>query len=379
MSPSNKKKHSKNATKATKSTQPLANASPLDSGNHTPFLSDDNSSPASATRIAFQEFIQLADLDDVADFIDAAASTSDGGNLKLLWKRAFEEGLRVGRQLYVGAVNKLNEAHNGGYEEGYNEGRRDEQMDWIIDSQGLHGDQPPSCEDSSTQTEPPSLVDASASTSDTDTAINEPTPTPINPPPPTILVITVDSGTQTQNDDDSPPLLPVIPTAPVLKPPPKMEPHPPPLPSMQPLKPKPYKRQDLASEPHPQPSPAHFDWANDAASLPILPRNPPPRDLSVLRSSSQQPFSSLQRRNKKSKKHFSQPFRCHHSSSVPHQNFFQARYLPFRSSSAPFVPAPRSRSPSTLNWEDDPRLSDLSRALRALGWIRPPAARAPPW
>jgi len=354
MSPSNKKKHTKNATKATKSTQPLANTSPLDSGNHTPFLSDDNSSPASATRIAFREFIQLANLDDVADFIDAAASTSDGGNLKLLWKRAFEEGLRVGRQLYVGAVNKLNEAHNGGYEEGYNEGRRDEQMDWIIDSQGLHGDQPPSCEDSSTQTEPPSLVDASASTSDTDTAINEPTPTPINPPPPTILVITVDSGTQTQNDDDSPTLPPVIPIAPVLKPPPKMEPH-------------------------PQPSPAHFDWANDAASLPILPRNPPPRDLSVLRSSSQQPFSSLQRRNKKSKKHFSQPFRCHHSSSVPHQKNFQARYLPFRSSSAPFVPAPRSRSPSTLNWEDDPQLSDLSRALRALGWIRPPAARAPPW
>jgi hypothetical protein len=32
-----------------------------------------------------------------------------------------------------------------------------------------------------------------------------------------------------------------------------------------------------------------------------------------------------------------------------------------------------------LNWEDDPRLSDLSRALKALGWIRPPAARAPPW
>src|ERR1700678_4502290 len=179
MSPGNKKKHSKNATEATKSMQPLANTSPLDSGNHTPSLSDDNSSPAPTTCITFREFLQLADLDDVEDFIDAAASSSDGGNLKLLWKRAFEEGLRVGRQLYLGAVDKLNEAHNKGYEEGYNEGRRDEQMDWIIDSQGLHGDQPPSCEDSSTQTEPPSLVDASASTSYTDTTVNEPTPTPI--------------------------------------------------------------------------------------------------------------------------------------------------------------------------------------------------------
>src|SRR5271168_1498475 len=343
MSPSNKKKHTKNATKATKSTQPLANTSPLDSGNHTPSLSNDNSSPASATRIAFREFIQLANLDDVEDFIDAAASTSDGSNLKLLWKHAFEEGLRVGRQLYVGAVDKLNEAHNKRYEEGYNEGRRDEQMDWIIDSQGLHGDQPPSCEDSSTQTEPPSLVNASASTSDTDTAVNEPMPTPIDPPPPTIPTITVDNSTQTQNDvdDDSPLLPPVIPTAPVLKPPPKMEPRPPPLPSMQPLKPKPYKRQDVASEPHPQPSPAHFDWANDAASLPILPRNPPPRDFSVLRSSSTRPFSSLQRRNRKPKKHFFQPFKIYHMSSVRRQNNFQARPLPSYASSVPFIQRPR--------------------------------------
>ena len=355
MSPSDKKRHSKNATEATKSTQPLANTSPLDSGNHTPFLSDDNSSPASATHIAFREFIQLADLDDVADFIDAAASTSDGGNLKLLWKRAFEEGLRVGRQLYVGAVNKLNEAHNGGYEEGYNEGRRDEQMDWIIDSQGLHGDQPPPREESGAQTDPPSLVDASVYAVNTDTTTSS-TSAQINPLP-SVPIITVDNSTQTQNDVDNDSLPPplVILTAPVLKPSPK-------------------------TEPHPQPLPAHFDWANDAVSLPILPSKPPPRDLSVLRSSSQQPFSSLQRRNKKSKKHFSQSFRCYHSSSVPHQIFFQARYLPFCSSSAPFVPAPCSRSsPSTLNWEDDPRLSDLSRALRTLGWIRPSAARAPPW
>jgi hypothetical protein len=27
-------------------------------------------------------------------------------------------------------------------------------------------------------------------------------------------------------------------------------------------------------------------------------------------------------------------------------------------------------SSATLNWEEDPRLSELSRALKALGWVR---------
>src|SRR5271155_4549633 len=341
MSPSNKTKQSK--TKAAKYPQPLANTSALERNNHTVSPSNDNPSSTSLMRITFRQYLELAKLCDIKFSTDAASSTPDGENLKHLWARAFQEGFRVGHQLHEKTAEKIKEAHNKGYEEGYSEGHRDEEINRRCEGHGEFCAPLQVRQDSGTQTEPPSLVDASAST------------------------------------DDSLPLPPVIPTAPVLKPPPKTEPRPPPLPSMQPLKPKPYKRQDLASEPHPQPSPAHFDWANDAASLPILPRNPPPRDLSVLRSSSQQPFSSLQRRNKKSKKHFSQPFRCHHSSSVPHQKNFQARYLPFRSSSAPFVPAPRSRSPSTLNWEDDPQLSDLSRALRALGWIRPPAARAPPW
>src|ERR1700678_509458 len=50
-------------------------------------------------------------------------------------------------------------------------------------------------QDSSTQNEPPSFVDASASTSDADTAVNEPTPTQINSPPPE-PTITPESSTQ---------------------------------------------------------------------------------------------------------------------------------------------------------------------------------------
>src|SRR5271168_1819975 len=120
-------------------------------------------------------------------------------------------------------------------------------------------------------------------------------------PPPPVPIVTVDSSTQTQDDDnDSPPLPPVTSTAPVLDPPPQTE-----------------------SRPHPPPSPARFDWANDtAASLPILPSNPPPRDLSCLRSSSSRPFSSLQRRNKKPKKYFFRPFKNYNTPSVHCQNIF---------------------------------------------------------
>src|ERR1700678_4240187 len=216
MAPSNKPKKQ---AKAKTAAFPFANTSPLNSGNHTASPSNDISSPASATRVAFCHFIEIAELGNIKLFLKTAASTSDSENLKLLWARAFKEGLRVGHELYVGAVAKLNEAHNEGYEEGYNEGRRDEQGDWIMDGYGLQGEQPPVCEESGTQTEPPSLVDSSTSTSDTDTAVNEPTLTPINPPP--VPTVPVDRSTQTQDDDvDSPPLPPVTPTVPVFDPPP---------------------------------------------------------------------------------------------------------------------------------------------------------------
>src|ERR1700678_2167090 len=222
MAPSNRpKKQAKAKTVAIS----LANTGTLDSNTTTASLPNDIPSPAPAMRVTFREFIAIAELGNIKDFLETAASTSDGENLKILWARTFKEGLRVGHELYVGAVAKLNEAHNEGYEEGYNEGRRDEQGDWIINGYGLHGEQPPACEDSSTQTKRPSLVDASASTSDTDTAVNEPTPTPVNPPPP-VPTVTVDRSTQTQDDDnDRPPLPPVIPTAPVFRPPPKTEPR----------------------------------------------------------------------------------------------------------------------------------------------------------
>src|ERR1700678_785973 len=125
MAPSNKPKKQ---AKAKTAAFPLANTSPLDSGNHTASPSNNILSPASATRVAFRDFIEIAELGNIKLFLETAASTSDGENLKILWARAFKEGLRVGHELYVGAVESLNMAHNEGYEEGYNEGRRDEEI-----------------------------------------------------------------------------------------------------------------------------------------------------------------------------------------------------------------------------------------------------------
>ncbi len=141
------------------------------------------------------------------------------------------------------------------------------------------------------------------------------------------------------------------------------------------------------SQPSPIPDPMHsppptaLNWADDAASLPIslpiLPSSPPPRDFSVLRSSARKPFSSLQRRNKRSQVHFFQPFhnRQHFTS---HQNLSHHRFSPSQVSSTPFRSAqvyprctPRFSSSSALNWDEDPRLLNLSQALKALGWIRP--------
>jgi hypothetical protein len=96
------------------------------------------------------------------------------------------------------------------------------------------------------------------------------------------------------------------------------------------------------------PLPTPPNWADDAASLPtqILSSPLPARDFSGLRSSKPNPFSSLQRRLKNRTSRGRQSHRHHFN----------------------------IKTYSHLNWESDPRLSDLSRSLKALGWIRAPQA-----
>jgi hypothetical protein len=100
---------------------------------------------------------------------------------------------------------------------------------------------------------------------------------------------------------------------------------------------------------------APFDWATDTFSPSTLPLiiSKQPRDLSSLRSSSKNPFSSLHRR--------------HHYLKRP-KNISSHHYTQFHPTHPPFYHTPPL---TNLNWHHDPRLSELSRVLRSLGWSHP--------
>ena len=109
-----------------------------------------------------------------------------------------------------------------------------------------------------------------------------------------------------------------------------------------------------------------LDWAEDAKSLPTIPLPPslyPPCDLSVLRSSSSSPFSSLQHCSKCFTHYFHLSRHCHsHFNSNP---FYTSHYNSFKQ----FQPYFYTKTYPHLNWESDPWLSDPSLSLKALGWI----------
>ena len=117
-------KHQSKPTNTSLSTAIATNITPLD-----------NTSP---TRVAFREFIELADLNSIKNFITTASSSSEGENLKLLWGRAFKEGLIAGHQLYGKAEERLKEVHEEGFQAGYEEGQRDERGDWALEGHGIH-------------------------------------------------------------------------------------------------------------------------------------------------------------------------------------------------------------------------------------------------
>ena len=111
-----------------------------------------------------------------------------------------------------------------------------------------------------------------------------------------------------------------------------------------------------------------FYWADDANELPTSSIEPTkcPRDLSSLCSSNflKNPFSSLQRRHRKFNKKRSHLFNSKHQYYCHH--IFPAHYSHSQKLHHQFRP-PLSAS---LNWDQDPRLFDLSNILKALGWIR---------
>ena len=108
-----------------------------------------------------------------------------------------------------------------------------------------------------------------------------------------------------------------------------------------------------------------LNWANNVASLPtqVLPSPLPPRDFSGLRSPNSNQFSSLRYR-------FKRFTHCAHQSHRRCSRFNLNSFIsPHYNSFKPFQPHFQSKTHSHLNWESDPRLSDLSHSLKALVWI----------
>ena len=115
-----------------------------------------------------------------------------------------------------------------------------------------------------------------------------------------------------------------------------------------------------------------FNWADDAEApqTTLTTHTKHPRDLSGLRSSSMNPFSSLRRRcrNRRKPRHFSS-FRhqsnCQHIPLYPHNCYSSNPRAPHQNLHCQW----QHPVSTPLHWDQDPRLADLSKALHALGWV----------
>ncbi|KAJ7875185.1 hypothetical protein B0H14DRAFT_2716684, partial [Mycena olivaceomarginata] len=126
-----------------------------------------------------------------------------------------------------------------------------------------------------------------------------------------------------------------------------------------------------------------LDWAEDTGDLPVHPfPTPQPsaaRDFS-LRSGISQPFSSLQRRYRRTSRPLSRSQSNQNSYSrrtTPHPRPTKNReaastprmqFMPSFASRTSTLHVPIGKPPPAVDWDRDPRLRDLSRALTALGW-----------
>jgi hypothetical protein len=155
MSPTNKKKHGKSKT-ATTSTSELS--------------PPDMSSP---TRIAFRDFIELADVDTINIFLAATTATSESENLELLWKRAYKEGFENGQKTIQPTLQhvgkKLEERFEKGVAKGMDLGREEgytiakEAFDNMVMQLKARDAPKINTNDTSTQTDSPTTATASIS------------------------------------------------------------------------------------------------------------------------------------------------------------------------------------------------------------------------
>lgn len=116
-------------------------------------------------------------------------------------------------------------------------------------------------------------------------------------------------------------------------------------------------------------APQKLSWDDDSASLPVIPLFKTPRDFSALRSNNR-PFGTLRNRKRRcyrTARHIPIPPTRFSSPNTHHH--YQQSYPPSqRPKTAPFLPP-------ALDWDQDPRLFELSRVLRSLGWSHSPSSR----
>jgi hypothetical protein len=280
--------------------------------------------PPSSAAIDFETFIESCDLEDIHRFFDAVASKPEGRNLKLIWDRAFETGLDQGRnEERVKQDSRDREMYLQGKEMGIKQAEKTaKRADFDHYSHGVQKGRAIEQLEWTSKNHGLRCFSPVAILSDQGSQTDpEPSTTSISTQTSTIFHL--ETSVQTS--------------------------EPPPSPN---------QPQKVISKP--------LDWAEDAYSLPVVPLPPPlrqPRDLSVLRSSSSSsPFSSLQYRSKRSN-HYPRHFRHRHS------HFNNSFYSSHHNLPKPSQPHFYTKTYSHLNWESDPRLSDLSWSLRALGWI----------
>jgi hypothetical protein len=337
---------------------------------------------SSPTRVAFRDFIKLADIETVDCFLAAATSTLGSENLEALWKRAYKEGFengqravqpilqRVGRKMEEKFEKGVARGMDLGREEGYTVAK--EAFDGMLVA--IKARDTPKVNtvttDTSAQTDPPTTTAASISVQTSPQTPNDTISTPSTLPtssaspqhPPTIghkksepLSATFESQPLTESLAST-----NIATASKTR-------------SVSTNFTENYKKVENSPIFTPKPpfssNSECFNWADDVESSLItsITSTKPPRDLSALRTSSASPFSSLRRRcrNHRKPRQFTRfwaqsncqqipSYARHHYSSkpqTPHQNLRQLLSTP-------------------LDWNQDPRLADLSKALRALGWVQ---------
>jgi hypothetical protein len=129
---------------------------------------------APATRLSFFNFITIATTEDIENFINIAATTPEGENLKYLWERAYKEGFENGQKVIQPTLQrigkKLEEKFDKGVARGMDLGREEGYMlakqgfDGIV--KGLKAREAPKVDTvvASTQTDPRAITTESTST-----------------------------------------------------------------------------------------------------------------------------------------------------------------------------------------------------------------------